>query len=71
MKSRSGRDQANREGGAWAHVIFGKKKLLNTECGVDKCACKSPIMKWANALCLPKNFTEAKLSLSQQCQLVH
>ena len=31
------------------HAIFGQK-LLNTQCSVGRCARKSPIMKWANAL---------------------
>ena len=39
---------------------------------VGRCAPKSPIMKWANALQeFSEKFTEAKCSLSQQCQLVH
>ena len=29
------------------HAAFGQK-LLNTQCGVGRCARKSPIMKWAN-----------------------
>ena len=36
------------------HVIFGQKPL-NTQHGVGRCACKSPIMKWAHALSLQKN----------------
>ena len=52
------------------HAIFGQK-LLNTQHSVGRCAGKSPIMKWANALSLQKKFTEAEHSLSQQCQLVH
>ena len=40
------------EGGG--HAIFGQK-LLNTQQGVGRCACKSPIMKWANASSLQKN----------------
>ena len=49
------------------------QKLLNTQHGVGRCTCKSPIMKWANVLkeSSKKNFTEAECSLSQQCQLVH
>ena len=31
--------------GHGAHAVFGKK-LLNTQCSVGRCACKSPIMKW-------------------------
>ena len=39
---------------------------------MGRCTHKSPIMKWANALKeSSKKFTEAKCSLSQQCQLVH
>ena len=49
--------------------VFGEK-LLNTQHGVGKCTCKSPIMKWANTLEeSSKKFTEAMRSLSQQCQL--
>ena len=51
-----------------------RQKLLNTQHGVVRCACKSPVMKWANALksqSLQKNFTEAEHNLSQQRQLVH
>ena len=51
---------------------FLVKKLLNTQHSVGRCPHKSPIMKWANALKeSSKKFTEAKCSLSQQCQLVH
>ena len=55
-----------------SHAIFGQK-LLNTWCGVGRCAGKSPIMKWANMLkeSSKKKITEAKHSLSQQLQLVH
>ena len=56
--------------GTGGHAIFGQK-LLNTQHSVGRCAGKSPIMKWANALSLQKKFTEAEHSLSQQCQLVH
>ena len=53
------------------HAIFGQK-LLTAQCRVDRCAHKSPIMKWANALTeSSKKFTEAKHSLSQQHQLGH
>ena len=41
-------DWVNREGGAWGHAAFGQK-VLNTQHVVGSCACKSPIMKWANA----------------------
>ena len=33
--------------GHGGHAVFGQK-LLNTQRGVGRCACKSPIMKWAN-----------------------
>ena len=46
-KSNLGWDVVNREGGHGGHAIFGQK-LLNTQCSVGRCACKSPIMKWAN-----------------------
>ena len=52
-------------------VLFHGQKLLNTQRGVDRHACKSPIMRWANTLKeSSKNFTEAERSLSQQCHLV-
>ena len=66
-----GRDWVNREGRERGHAVFGQK-LLNTQCGVGRCAHKSPIMKWAVTLKeSSKQFTEAECSLSQQCQLVH
>ena len=37
-----------------SHTIFAQK-LLNTQWGVGRCACKSPIMKWAKAMSLQKN----------------
>ena len=40
-------------------VIFGEK-LLNTQCGVGRCTCKSPIMKRTNTLSLQK--TSLKLN---------
>ena len=49
--------------GHGVHVIFGQK-LMNTQCGVGKCACKSPTIKWANVL--EKSFkksAEGKLSM--------
>ena len=53
-------------------MLFFGQKLLNTEHGVGRCACKSPIMKWANTLKeSSKKFTEAEHSLSQQCQLAY
>ena len=30
-------------------MLFGQK-LLTTQCGVGRCACKLPIMKWAKVL---------------------
>ena len=42
-------DQVNRRVGHVSHPIFGQK-LLNTQCSVGRCAHKSPIKKWANAL---------------------
>ena len=57
--------------GPRGHAIFGQK-LLNTQHRVGRCTCKSPVMKWANVLKeSSKILTEAKRSLSQQCQLVH
>ena len=35
--------------GHGGHAVFGQK-LLNTQCGVGRCTCKSPIMKCANTL---------------------
>ena len=52
------------------HAVLGQK-LMNTQRGVGRCARKSPITKWANALKEPsKKFTEAERSHSQR-QLVH
>ena len=42
-------DQVNRKGWVWGSCHFGQK-MLNIQHGVGRCACKSPIMKWANAL---------------------
>ena len=54
-----------------AHAIFDQK-LLNTQHGVGRCACKLPIMEWAKVLKEPpKTFPKAECSLSQQYQLVH
>ena len=69
-KSYSGWDQVNREGGTRGSCHFGKK-LLNTQFCVGRCTHKSPIMKWANVLKESSKITEAKCSLSQQCQLGH
>ena len=53
------------------HEVFGQK-LQNTQRCVGRCACKSPIVKWANVLKESlKKFTEVECSLSQQWQLVH
>ena len=40
--------------GHGGYVVFGQK-LLNTQRGVGRYTCKSPIMKWTNALSLQKN----------------
>ena len=32
-KSHSGRDQVNREGGAWGHAVLGQKLLNTVQCG--------------------------------------
>ena len=45
------------------HAVFGQK-LLNTQCGMDRCARKSHIMKWTNMLSLKKKITEAKQPLT-------
>ena len=66
-----GGDQVNMEGGAQESCCFLVKKLLNTQCSVGRCTCKSPIVKWENVLSLQTKFIEAKCSLSQQHQLVH
>ena len=72
-RSHLGQDWVNMEGGAQGSGCFFGQKLLTTQHSVDRCACKSPIMKGANThqKSLQKIFTEAKHSLSQQCQLVH
>ena len=44
-----GQDRVNREGGAQGSCHFGQN-LLNTQHGVGRCTCKSPMMKWANTL---------------------
>ena len=55
--------------GHWGHAIFGQK-LLNTQSNVGSCTCTSAIGKWENTLKeSSEKFTEAKHSLSQQCQL--
>ena len=42
-------------------MSFFGQKLLYTHCGVGRCSCKSPIMKWANALKESSSkFTEAE-----------
>ena len=72
QKSLLGQDLVNRKGGAWGSCRFWSKPPEHSG-SAGRCTCKSPIMKWANALKKPsKNkFTEAEHSLSQQCQLVH
>ena len=56
--------------GHWGHAVLDQK-LLNSQHGVGRFTCKSAIMKWAKELKeSSKKFTEAKCSLSQQCQLV-
>ena len=59
-KKCSEQDQVIWEGGAQGHAVFGQK-LLNTQHGVGRCACKSPILKWANAL----KESSKKIHLSQ------
>ena len=54
IKSFSGRDWINTEGGGQGSCRFWSK-LPNTQCNVGRCTRKSPIMKWANALSLQKN----------------
>ena len=41
--------------GQRVHDIFGQN-LLNTQCGVARCARKTPVVKWANALKVFKNI---------------
>ena len=48
-KSHSGKNQVIGRVVHGGHALFGQK-LLNTQCGVGRYACKSPIMKWANTL---------------------
>ena len=56
--------------GRGGHAIFAQK-LLNTQRGVGRCGVNHPPENgqtcWKS---LQKKFTEAELSLSQQCQLV-
>ena len=54
--SHSGQEQVNREGGHGGHAVCSLK-LLNTECGVGRCACKSSMMKWVNMLSLQKIYS--------------
>ena len=56
--------------GYGGHAVFGQK-LVNIQCSLGRCSCKSHIMKWKVLKKFSKNFTEAKRSLSQQHQLVH
>ena len=65
-KSRLGWDQVNRKvrhGGR--HAAFGQKRVN----GMGRCACRSPIMKWANVLSLQKISLKLNVA-SQQCQPV-
>ena len=59
--------------GGWSTRVmrFFDQKLLKTQHSMGRCAPKSPMMKWANALSRQKKFTEAEHSLSQQRQLVY
>ena len=57
----------NKEDGTQARRHFWS----NTKCSLGRGACKSPTMKWGNALKeTSKKFTKAERSLSQQHQLV-
>ena len=57
--------------GHGSHVVF-HQKLLNTQSGVERWACKLLIMKFTKVLKRSsKKMHEAEHSLSQQCQLVH
>ena len=50
--------------GHGGHAIFGHR-LLNTQCSVGRCACKSPIIRWAKTLKeSSEKFTKAECSLS-------
>ena len=66
-----GWDWVNRKGGAQGFTLFLVKNCWILGSGASKSIRKSPIMKGADALSLPKKFTEAERSLSQQHQLVH
>ena len=48
-KSHLGGNLWIRRKGYGGHAVLGPK-LLNIQCNVGRCACKSPIMKWANVL---------------------
>ena len=48
-KSHLAKDRVNREVGHGGHAIFGQK-LLIIQRGVDRCTCKSSIIKWTNTL---------------------
>ena len=63
-ESLSERDWVNREGGAQGSWCFWSK-TADTQRGVGRCTCKSPIMKWADALKVLKKPTEAECRLSQ------
>ena len=49
--------------GHQGHADFGQK-LLNTQCGVEGCIRKLPIMKWANAMSLQKKKNSLKLNIA-------
>ena len=55
--------------GHGGHGIFGWK-LLNTQCGVGRCALNHPSWNGQMHWVFKKKFTEAEHNLSQQCQLV-
>ena len=63
QKQSLGQDRVNREGGAWLSCSFWSK-LLNTQLRMDRCAHKSPIMKWAKKGS-SKKYTEAECSFSE------
>ena len=57
-KSSLGQGQVNRQGGAWGLSCFGWKTAAT--CSAGRCTRESPIMKWANASSLQKQFTESE-----------
>ena len=70
QKSHSGEVRWIGRVGHGGHDIFGPKPL-NTHCSVGRCAHKSLIMTWTNAMIFQKIFTKAECSLSQQRQMAH